>query len=79
LVSDSIREISEFKSKYLDTTINQFDYISAENIIQILEKKVSSILIVIANQKVTISCKKGKLVKKITAVKPKCPTGYKKA
>jgi len=29
-------------------------------------------------KKVTITCIKGKLVKKVTAVKPKCPSGYKK-
>ena len=28
-------------------------------------------------KKTTITCLKGKLVKKITAIKPKCPTGYK--
>jgi hypothetical protein len=28
-------------------------------------------------QKTTITCIKGKLTKKVTAVKPKCPTGYK--
>jgi len=28
-------------------------------------------------KKVTITCIKGKLTKKVTAVKPKCPTGYK--
>ncbi len=27
---------------------------------------------------VTITCNKGKSVKKVTAIKPKCPTGYKK-
>jgi hypothetical protein len=29
-------------------------------------------------KKITISCVKGKSVKKVTAVKPKCPAGYKK-
>jgi hypothetical protein len=29
-------------------------------------------------KKSTITCIKGKLTKKVTAVKPKCPTGYKK-
>jgi hypothetical protein len=28
-------------------------------------------------KKTTITCVKGKLTKKVTAVKPKCPTGYK--
>jgi hypothetical protein len=31
-----------------------------------------------AKKKVTITCVKGKTVKKVTAVKPKCPAGYKK-
>ena len=31
-----------------------------------------------ANKKTTIVCVKGKLTRKVTAVKPKCPTGYKK-
>ena len=29
------------------------------------------------NQKVTITCVKGKVTKKVTGIKPKCPTGYK--
>ena len=32
---------------------------------------------VAANKKITITCVKGKLAKKVTAVKPKCPNGYK--
>jgi hypothetical protein len=30
-----------------------------------------------ASKKTTISCVKGKLVKKVTGVGPKCPAGYK--
>ena len=30
-----------------------------------------------STKKTTITCVKGKLIKKVTAVKPKCPTGYK--
>jgi hypothetical protein len=30
-----------------------------------------------ATKKTTITCVKGKLTKKVTSVKPKCPTGYK--
>lgn len=30
----------------------------------------------VANKKTTITCIKGKLIKKVTAVKPKCPLGY---
>jgi hypothetical protein len=32
----------------------------------------------IAIKKSTITCFKGKTQKKVTATKPKCPTGYKK-
>ena len=31
-----------------------------------------------SKKKITITCTKGKLTKKVTAVKPVCPTGYKK-
>lgn len=31
-----------------------------------------------SKKKITITCVKGKLIKKVTAVNPKCPTGYKK-
>ena len=31
-----------------------------------------------AQKKTTITCVKGKLTKKVTAIKPKCPAGYKK-
>ena len=31
-----------------------------------------------ATKKTTITCVKGKLTKKVTSVKPKCPAGYKK-
>ena len=30
-----------------------------------------------ATKKITITCTKGKLIKKVTTVKPKCPVGYK--
>jgi hypothetical protein len=33
---------------------------------------------VTAKKKTTITCIKGKLTNKVTAVKPKCPAGYKK-
>lgn len=32
----------------------------------------------VAAKKITITCVKGKTIKKVTAVKPKCPAGYKK-
>jgi hypothetical protein len=32
----------------------------------------------VATKKTTIACVKGKLIKKVTALKPMCPAGYKK-
>jgi hypothetical protein len=36
------------------------------------------VVAVAAAKKVTITCIKGKLTKKVTAIKPTCPAGYKK-
>jgi len=41
-------------------------------------KKVETPVKVKPAMKTTITCIKGKLIKKVTAVKPSCPTGYKK-
>jgi hypothetical protein len=38
----------------------------------------SPVVTPVAKKKVTISCVKGKTTKKVTAVSPKCPAGYKK-
>jgi hypothetical protein len=38
----------------------------------------SPVVTTVAKKKVTISCVKGKTTKKVTAVSPKCPAGYKK-
>jgi hypothetical protein len=40
--------------------------------------KKASLTKAAANKKTTITCVKGKLVKKVTGFKPKCPAGYKK-
>ena len=39
--------------------------------------KKASLTKAVANKKTTITCVKGKLIKKVTAVKPVCPIGYK--
>jgi hypothetical protein len=41
------------------------------------EAEAKAAAIAAANKKTTITCIKGKLTKKVTAIKPKCPTGYK--
>ena len=44
----------------------------------IADAKVVADRAAVSTKKVTITCIKGKLTKKVTAVKPKCPVGYKK-
>ena len=53
------------------------DKIIAEAIL-IAEAKAAADKAAAAKKRTTITCIKGKLTKKITAVKPKCPAGYKK-
>jgi hypothetical protein len=43
-----------------------------------LKAKQEAAALAAANKKITITCIKGKTVKRVTAVKPKCPSGYKK-
>jgi hypothetical protein len=43
-----------------------------------LNAKQESVAKAAASKKTTITCVKGKLTKKVTSLKPKCPTGYKK-
>jgi hypothetical protein len=43
-----------------------------------LKAKQEAAALAAANKKITITCVKGKTVKKLTAVKPKCPKGFKK-
>jgi hypothetical protein len=38
----------------------------------------SPVVAPVAKKKVTISCVKGKTTKKVTAISPKCPAGFKK-
>ena len=38
--------------------------------------KQDSDIRVVASKKITIACIKGKLVRKVTAIKPTCPRGY---
>ena len=46
------------------------EYFAAENRILVLD--------IVSGKKVTITCIKGKLIKKVTGLKPTCPAGYKK-
>jgi hypothetical protein len=44
-----------------------------------LKAKQEAAALAAANKKITITCVKGKTVKKVTAVKPKCPKGFKRS
>lgn len=46
--------------------------------IRTLDNLTISLVALAAAKKTTITCVKGKLTKKVTAVKPKCPSGYRK-
>jgi hypothetical protein len=54
---------------------------AADKIIQDAKLEAARIIAeakAIASKKIIITCVKGKLTKKVTALKPKCPAGYKK-
>jgi hypothetical protein len=53
-------------------------YASAKSIWESKEKQAKLEAKAASAKKTTITCTKGKLAKKVTAVKPKCPQGYKK-
>jgi len=71
----------EAESKAADELkVQQDAKAAADKIIQDAKVEAARILAaarVTATKKSTITCIKGKLTKKVTAVKPKCPTGYK--
>jgi hypothetical protein len=64
-------------------TVTAFNYKEIEKILYEVVDQVDGIengaaaAKVAASKKTTITCVKGKLTKKVTAVKPKCPSGYK--
>ena len=62
----SLGSITEMNFKETETLLY-----GVENQIDVLEKRLVS-------TRTTITCIKGKLTKKVTAVNPKCPSGYKK-
>ena len=43
-----------------------------------LKAKQDAVAKAATNKKITITCIKGKTVKKVSAIKPKCPAGFKK-
>ena len=58
--------------------IDEFNYEIADSTRIKIQTSVLALALRLSTQKTTITCVKGKLVKKVTAVKPVCPVGYKK-
>ncbi len=58
---------------------NQREYTKRREYYLSVQKQIDSVAAtyLLNSKKVTITCVKGKLTKKVTAVKPKCPSGYK--
>ena len=58
--------------------INELNYEIADSTRIRIQESVLALALKLSTQKTTITCVKGKLTKKVTAVKPVCPAGYKK-
>lgn len=81
-----IRDISSLKLslneyiKFFNGEPNRFGLYNPEqkmNYVNILESSFEKPLAALEKMKIEIKCTKGKLTKKVTAVNPKCPSGYK--
>ena len=71
---------AELKAKQEAKAKAIIDKAAADKIIQEAKLEAERILAAqasVAAKKKTITCVKGKLTKKVTAIKPKCPSGYK--
>jgi len=77
LIQSVIRDLSSFELFYKSNKINPFDFIGAEADIKKYKAQTTSIFALIGKQRVTITCIKGKIVKKVTEANPVCPKGYK--
>jgi membrane protein involved in colicin uptake len=71
---------AELKAKQEADAKAATDKAAAEKILSDAKAEAARILTEAkaATKKITITCMKGKLTKKVTAIKPKCPSGYKK-
>ena len=76
---------STFTEKYgwIKMSVNGFTFSNPKISIKLSQEKAAKIVIPSskaknATKKITLICIKGKIVKKVTALNPKCPTGYKK-
>ena len=70
------RATAELKSKQEAEAKQEADRLAAE--LKAKQEAVAKAKVDAAKKKTTITCVKGKQSKKVTAVSPKCPKGYKK-
>jgi hypothetical protein len=77
LVFNEVERWSEFSSRLQSKTSNSETLLSGKMELEILSASTTKLLTMVRNTKTTITCIKGKLTKKVTAVNPKCPSGYK--
>ena len=72
---------SALDCNYINVTTFSSELQSKERLLASLEGSITNAIATAktnAMKKTTITCVKGKLTKKVTAVNPKCPSGYKK-
>lgn len=70
----SLSESGSGSNKWLKLSAQGFTFSNPTLKVKLIQKRISGKTDVIT----TITCIKGKLTKKVSAVNPKCPTGYKK-
>lgn len=75
-----IKEAAELKAKQEAEAKAIADKIASDKAaaVKLAEEQAAAAAKAAAAKKITITCLKGKLTKKVTAVKPVCPSGYKK-
>ena len=78
IIQKAIRDLDAFELFYKINEKNPFDFVGADTQLKIYDSQVTAIFKLISKQETSIICIKGKLTKKVTAVKPVCPSGYKK-
>jgi hypothetical protein len=79
-IAAAILKVEEDLKAAADLKAKQEAEAAAEKILSDAKAEAARILAEAkaATKKITITCMKGKLTKKVTAIKPKCPSGYKK-
>jgi hypothetical protein len=77
LVFNEIERWSEFISRVQAKTSNAETVLSGKTEFSLLVSSTTTLLTVVRNRKTTLFCVKGSSTKKVVAVNPKCPKGFK--